>query len=258
MTERVRATVFGEVADSYDDVRAGYPAELVDMVLDYLGRPPSRVVEVGAGTGKATEAFAARDLPIVCVEPDPLMATVLRRRFVGLPRVVVVPSRFEDWVPPAGGIDLLYAAQAWHWVEPETRWQRAHAAVRSGGVVAIFGHGYLFVDQAMQDAIHATYADLAPELLNAGTEQPTPEEVWFTVELRGSGLFEDLRAVGFKNIVAYPTDRYLALLSTFSNHRMVAEERRATVHGAVAEVIDARGGVVELQLDTLLAVGRRV
>jgi len=52
--------VFGEVADEYDDVRAGYAPELVDTVFDYLGRVPRRAIEVGAGTGKATSAFAGR------------------------------------------------------------------------------------------------------------------------------------------------------------------------------------------------------
>jgi hypothetical protein len=54
MTTRERQGVFGEVADDYDRIRPGYPGQLVDDVPAAAG--PGPVLEVGAGTGKATPA----------------------------------------------------------------------------------------------------------------------------------------------------------------------------------------------------------
>ncbi|WKU05956.1 hypothetical protein [Micromonospora sp. HUAS LYJ1] len=45
---------FGEVADDYDEIRPGCPAALAATILAYHGGPPTRLVEVGAGTGLAT------------------------------------------------------------------------------------------------------------------------------------------------------------------------------------------------------------
>src|SRR5436305_8980285 len=115
---REQRLVFGEVAGVYEDVRAGYPADLVDAVFGYGGGTPARVVDVGAGTGKATAAFRARGVAVTAVEPDPAMAAVLRGRHPG---VEVVESRFEDWEPPAGGVPVVACAQAWHWVEESRR-----------------------------------------------------------------------------------------------------------------------------------------
>ena len=53
-----RALSFGAVASAYERYRPGYPDELVDEVLAYAGRPVRTALEVGAGTGKATRAFA--------------------------------------------------------------------------------------------------------------------------------------------------------------------------------------------------------
>jgi hypothetical protein len=47
--------VFGAVADVYDRVRPGYPAEIAAAIVAHHGRVPTRIVEIGAGTGKATE-----------------------------------------------------------------------------------------------------------------------------------------------------------------------------------------------------------
>jgi hypothetical protein len=48
---REQQRVFGEVADAYDDIRPGYPAEILDLITAYAGRAPRTVVESGAGTG---------------------------------------------------------------------------------------------------------------------------------------------------------------------------------------------------------------
>ncbi|GIF76535.1 class I SAM-dependent methyltransferase [Asanoa siamensis] len=73
MEKRPAGRVFGEVAEDYDRVRLPFPAALVDDVLGYshLAGP---ALEVGAGTGRATVAFAERGVPVVAVEPDAAMA----------------------------------------------------------------------------------------------------------------------------------------------------------------------------------------
>jgi SAM-dependent methyltransferase len=250
--DREQRLVFGEVADEYDEVRAGYPAALVDAVMDYAGRSgqlPDAMVEIGAGTGKATAAFAGRVPSLTCIEPDPAMAMVLRRRLGAAVRVQV--CRFEDWVPPAGGVPLLACAQAWHWMDPEQRLRLAHRAVAPGGTLALFGHLYSFIDPDLRNAMDRAYRRHAPELAHVEPTGP------LTPEPHASPLFTDPRVERFGTRLSYPTARYLALLRTFSNHRMVADERRGTLHRALAGVIDAHGGVVDVRVDTELILARR-
>jgi SAM-dependent methyltransferase len=247
--------VFGEVAREYDEVRAGYPAELVDAVFGYLGRVPDRIVEVGAGTGKATGLFAGRGAALTCLEPDPAMAEVLRERF---PEAEVLVRRFEDYLPPPGGVPLVTCAQAWHWVPAEVRRDKARETLAPGGVLAVFGNHYSFVDDALADDLHRAYAVHAPELLAAGVGPPPPPgEDWVTREFAGDPGFTDVTARGFTAVVPYPTARYISLLNTFSPHRMAAPATRAVLHAALAEVVDAYGGVVDTLLSTTLSMARR-
>ena len=69
--------IFGAVASMYDDVRPGYPAEVLDAIVDFQGGPTS-VAELGAGTGKGTELLVRLGMPVTCVEPDPRMAAASR------------------------------------------------------------------------------------------------------------------------------------------------------------------------------------
>src|SRR3954468_21450207 len=73
--DRVGARSCGAAAADYDKYRPRYPDQLVDDVVATLsGR---RVLEVGAGTGIATAAFAARGMAMTCLEPDAEMAAML-------------------------------------------------------------------------------------------------------------------------------------------------------------------------------------
>ncbi|CAI9418721.1 class I SAM-dependent methyltransferase [Nocardioides sp. T2.26MG-1] len=122
MTER--ALSFGAAAGDYHRYRAGYPDELVDVVLGHATGPVRRAVEVGAGTGKATTLFARRRIEVVAVEPDAGMRAVLTEETRDLP-VEVVAGTWET-VDLAGvaPVDLCFAAASFHWTDPATRWQR--------------------------------------------------------------------------------------------------------------------------------------
>jgi 16S rRNA A1518/A1519 N6-dimethyltransferase RsmA/KsgA/DIM1 with predicted DNA glycosylase/AP lyase activity len=97
MTEiRERRGVFGEAADAYDAARPGFPEALVDDVIEYARLDGAPVLEVGAGTGKASVPYARRGLELTCLEPDARMAAVLRRNVEPYPRTSVVVSGFEQ------------------------------------------------------------------------------------------------------------------------------------------------------------------
>lgn len=255
---RERARVFGEVAQQYDEVRAGYSGELVQAVFDYVGHVPASSIEVGAGTGKATAVFAARGIPIVCVEPDRQMAGVLSARFAGAPNVEVAVGAFEGYEPPAGGVDLLYSAQAWHWVDPERRCRLAHAALTPGGAVALFGHQYTVADEGLRAALREVYERMEPELVRPATEPPVRAAGrWFSGELNHSGLFADIRIEEFHTVVPYTTERWLSLIGTFSVYRVLDPARVQPLFATLREVVDARGGVVPVDLATVLTLATR-
>src|SRR3954471_1447087 len=98
-----RALSFGSVAAAYERYRLGYPDELVDVVLEYAGRPVRTALEVGAGTGKATRVFTARGIEVTATEPDPEMLAELRRHVP--PSVRSAQATFEQ-LPLTTAYDL--------------------------------------------------------------------------------------------------------------------------------------------------------
>ena len=105
----MRALVFGEVAHDYDRVRPGYPAQLFDDVLAFArledGGP---VLDIGAGTGRAALALAARGAAVTALEPDPAMAAVLSAKA----DISVEVATLESFAPAANQFGLATAAQS--------------------------------------------------------------------------------------------------------------------------------------------------
>jgi len=107
-----RATSFGPVATVYERGRPPYPAEAVDWLLP-VGA--TRIVDLGAGTGKLTRQLAGRGLDVTAVEPSAGMRAELSRVLPGVPTLA---GTAEDLPLPDHSADAVLCAQAWHWVDP--------------------------------------------------------------------------------------------------------------------------------------------
>ena len=251
----MRARVFGEVADEYDRVRRGFPSALIDDVLAYADVDAMPVLEVGAGTGKATVAFAERGVRLTAVEPDEAMATVLARRLGGDPGVTIEVCAFEDFVLP-GPYGLLLSAQAWHWVNPEVRWRKAAQALAPGGALALFWNSDDFADPAIREASLEVHRELAPELPPAGLVGVEGlATMWPGVELRAQPDFGDLVERLYTGESVMSTVDFLTYLSTQSPYRMLDDDRRAALFAALA---GALGSEVRLEIETALYLARKI
>jgi SAM-dependent methyltransferase len=265
----VRARSFGTAAAAYDKYRPRYPDQLIDDVVALL--PGPRVVEVGAGTGIATAAFAARGMAMTCVEPDPEMAAVLSAKLAGNADLHVDVAAFEDWsaARPAGapGFDGLVSAQAWHWTDPRTRWVDAGAAVRSGGVMALFWNEDGFVDPRVEAVFTAAYDRRGMEI-RAVEEQASRSEPdktvdrklpdgWPEVHAEAGRYFTDLRTHRYEWTRRMSVVDYVASINTTSAHLILPSEVRDDLTAELVATLTGYGDEIELAMNTVLATAVR-
>src|SRR2546423_702505 len=111
---------FNSAAQAYDAVRPSYPPGLVRKIVQKAGlTPESRILEIGAGTGKASLLFARRGYEMLCLEPGMQMGEIARKNLAAYPGVKVETITFEEWPVQKGAFDLAISAQAFHWVNQE-------------------------------------------------------------------------------------------------------------------------------------------
>ena len=256
--ERLRET-FDQIAESYHRVRPDYPEALYDDLVVLAGLTPGdRLLEVGCGTGKATLPLARRGFRITCVELGAGLAATARRNLAGFDAQVVQRS-LEDWRPPQP-VSLVYAATAWHWVDPAVRYQRAWEALRPGGHLALWASEHVFPDGG--DPFFREIQDVYDEIgegLPAGAAWPRPGELPDrTAEIESGGLFTVTHVRRFDWERRYDAEGYLALLNTFSGHIAMEDWQRERLYGEIRDRLGRRpDGILRRHWGAALHVARR-
>ena len=249
------------MAELYDRARPSYPAEAIDALLQYGALAAGdRVIDVGAGTGKATELLAQRGLDVLAVEPSGAMAAVARTRCAGYPGVQIVESEFERWAP-AARCPAVVSVQAWHWIAPGVRYLKAHEALVPGGTLAAIWSFPEWEGCAARESLRRAYrsaaADLAAEFPMHPDSEPTRLAGQWEAEIEASGRFTapEVRAFAWSQI--YTSEAYVALLGTHQDHILLPDDDRARLLEAVRRSIDGDGGSLELPLVTYVCLARR-
>lgn len=118
-------TRFSDRVADYVRHRPGYPAAVCDVLMEEIGLAPSWVVaDIGSGTGLAAALFLARGHRVMAVEPNAAMRAAAEARFGDDPRFHSIAGSAEATGLPPESVDLVVAAQAFHWFDATAA--RAH------------------------------------------------------------------------------------------------------------------------------------
>ncbi|GAB3766051.1 SAM-dependent methyltransferase [Nocardioides ginsengisegetis] len=246
-----RALSFGAVAADYERFRPGYPDELVDAVLAYADGEVRTALEIGAGTGKATRAFAARGIAVTATDPDAAMLAELRRHVPASVRTV--RGAFEE-LDPGATYDLVFAAAALHWTRPEGRWERVAGLLGPGGTFASFGGQVCLADDALEDAVRAAREPwLADDSIAPPDGSPPASAMqWPGTELLETDLFADVRQIRIERWMTMSAADFVSHLSTISAYLELAADDRAQAFERILAVLPETVAIVA-DLDLHLA-----
>jgi SAM-dependent methyltransferase len=252
---------FGQVAELYDQARPSYPAAAIDEVIESGPlEPPARIVEVGAGTGKATVLFAQRGFGVVGLEPSRDMAHVARANCAGYPGVEIVEAGFEHW-DPVERVRAVVSVQAWHWVDAEVRYRRARDALAPAGVLAAV---WMFPDWggcALRHVLSRAYGqavpDLAPDFPMHPDSNPTRLAGEWRTEIAAADGLGSATVRTHSWSLPYSAREYTDLLRTHQDHILLEPERRVRLLAAIAEAINEAGGTLTMPFVTYVCLARR-
>lgn len=105
------------VAD-YARSRPGYPPAALDVLRQRIGLSPQwTIADVGSGTGLSTELFLSNGNGVLAVEPNDAMRASAEARLGGNPGFRSVRGTAEATTLADRSIDLVVAAQAFHWFD---------------------------------------------------------------------------------------------------------------------------------------------
>ena len=259
-----QARSFDAWAGDYDRYRPGYPDELFVTIARTLDLPPRpRVADLGAGTGRATLAMARRGWRVTAIEPGGPMLDALRRAAAleQLPVSVRQVTAEETGLPDAS-VDLVTAAQAFHWFDRPRAVAEMGRIVRRGGGAALFWN----VRDDETSPFLAAYTDLLQRYVpgyEPGAREMRGRPVATRDELTSTGAFEAPELVHLHHDMRMVAERFvgLAFTSSYVRVRMDAAEQEQ-FREELTELIDRHHGEapfsVPYQIDLWIARRRDV
>lgn len=255
---------FDGVAELYERVRPTYPPELFDDLARLTGLDGStaRVVEIGPGTGQATRSLLRRGWSVVAVERGAQLAAVADRVLAGLGDVQISVGPFEAWQGAAGTFDLVFAATAWHWLDPAVAYPKAAGVLRPGGHLAVVSTEHVLPEVGGDPFFVEVEDAYTAAGLSDGLGGPSPPEAIAAPEvgaITASGVFAPPTVCRYVWSRDYTTDEYLALLGTYSGHIAATDHQRQVLFTAIRRLIGQRpGGTVRKHYLNVLHVARRL
>ena len=160
--------------------RPPYP----DQALMFLHRAcrlhrETVVADIGSGTGILTRQLLTSYRRVYAVEPNPEMRAAAEKLLAGLAGFVSIAATAENTSLPTHGIDVITAAQSFHWFHHERAREEFWRILKPNGWLVLFWNERLvsgtrfraalesFIDRYATDYAAVNHKNVTPEVLAA-------------------------------------------------------------------------------------------
>ena len=240
------------VAD-YVKYRPTYPREVATFVHVECGiTPGATVADIGAGTGISAKLFLDAGHPVVAVEPNAAMREAADRYLADYAGYRSVAGTAEDTTLETASVDLVIAAQAFHWFEKAGARREFARILKPRGKVVLFWNSRLVKGSAFLEGYEALLREFSPDYANVAETYPDDDAMadWF-----GDG-FEQKTV--FPNAQLLDYDGLRGRLASSSYAPKPGDARHEPMLAALRQLFDAtqRDGHVNFAYETRVYAGK--
>ena len=129
---------FASRVEVYIRYRPSYPSEMFELLEKECGlRPDWAIADIGSGTGILSRLLLQRGHIVFGIEPNDEMRRAAEGLLTGFSGFRSVSATAEDTTLKSQSVDLIVAAQAFHWFDPDFARREFARILKPGGVVAL-------------------------------------------------------------------------------------------------------------------------
>lgn len=138
MTSTDSTLRFTDRVDNYVKYRPNYPIEVTAFFESRCGiSKDSAIADIGSGTGISAKLFLDHGCLVYGIEPNDAMRAAAESYLQPYERFVSINATAETTTLGDVSVDLIIAAQAFHWFEPEATRNEFKRILKPGGYVAL-------------------------------------------------------------------------------------------------------------------------
>lgn len=233
--------IFDTIPDQFDRCRPRYCEALFADLIDFAGvNPEKAVLELGPGTGQATEPILNTGCRYHAIELGSHLAEKMQEKYGEMPNFSIVNDDFITHDFGRQTFDLIYSAATIQWIPEDIAFGKTFALLKPGGVLAMMftRSDYRTPNETLYQAIQQVYgAYFRPETpyrQGGFGYTAAPEYGYQAVEKR------EYRAVR-----VLTADEFVGLSGTHCDHMTIPEPYRTPFFDGLRKaVLDAGNEIV--------------
>ena len=258
MNNRTESEIFNKAAEYYDKFRPSYPQEIIETLISEAEiSKGSKLLEIGAGSGKATAQFAGKGFDIICVEPGENLVRIGNERFKN-DTIEFRLGRFEQIQLPEDSFDLVFAAQSFHLIPQPIGFEKCANILKSQGSLAILYNMYL-VENNEQDnellALSHKYGGFADFV----TAKQSDERIKsMCSDIENSKRFNAAKVFKKYWVKEYTADEYYGFVLTGNKVLQKTEEEKTQIYKDLKCLANKFGGTITRPYLCVLYLAERI
>jgi SAM-dependent methyltransferase len=246
-------TRFSSRVDHYARCRPSYPPEVWDVLCRMIPNlhEGSVIADIGSGTGISTRMFLDRGCTVHAVEPNADMRTASEHDLASFPQFHSHDGTAEATGLPSDSIDLIVAAQAFHWFDPVGARKEFARVSRNNGCCALIWNTRRLDSTPFLREYEALLTHFGTDYMQVRHQTVDEKrlEAFFTSGWTVERLYNEQR---------FDRDGLRGRVLSSSYTPAPDDPRHAPMLTALDKIFDARqqDGVVVFEYDTEIFIGR--
>ena len=243
---------FSDRVENYIRYRPSYPIQVIELMRREMNlNENSFVADVGSGTGIFTKLLLETGCTVYAVEPNEPMRRAGEEFLQKFERFRSIDGSSENTNLPDETVDLIVAAQAFHWFEREKAKGEFRRIIKPGGFVALIWNER----QLASTAFLRDYEDL---LLRYGTDYKEVRHDAVSTDNISPFFFEDFHEIYFPNVQRVDFDGLKGRLLSASYIPHSGHPRFGEMLLELKNIFDrhAEADAVEILYDTRVFYGK--
>jgi SAM-dependent methyltransferase len=244
-------TRFSSRVKDYVLYRPGYPSEVVDLLWRECGlRTDATIADVGSGTGIFTKILLDRRATVCAIEPNGPMREAAEATLAGQQGFKSVDATAENTTLPNASMDLVVAAQAFHWFNRGATREEFVRILRKPRWCALIWNARTEEGSPFLQAYERLLREYATDYLKVRHNEIQPQDLRaFIGDSMRTAIFPNSQRFDFQGVVGR------LMSSSYAPH--VDDPRQAPMMDELRRIFEAtsEGGFVDFRYETQVFYG---
>ena len=241
--------VFDTIPEQFDRFRPRYTPELFSDLISCAGiGPGTAVLELGPGTGQATDPVLETGCDYCAIELGENLSAFMREKYGAYPNFRIVNDDFITHDFGEERFDVIYSAATIQWIPEEIAFPKTYSLLKPGGMLAmmLLSQGdYRTPNEDLYAQIQKLYDEYYGRYSAPYRDMKAP----FCYVHAADHGFTDIEKREYHSSRSFNADEYVSYCGTHSDHIVIPEPYKTRFFEGLRQAVLDAGDRIEF-LDT--------